>query len=331
MIKLKTFENYERTGDIPKQKPISDEEINNKIKEVISNILKAKLYFEMLQDTVTHVYDMLEKQIPPNKVAFQNTINDKDPLLAGILEDLLEIFENQEAITEVDEIVSILKNLEEYTADNMDNLLSGENDNIDDDDEEEEDDDEYIDIMKPPKMVFDDSMLSDELSPKSESPNSQLKKRDKSQQKMITCPKCNGKGENDKEIECDKCAGAGLVPVAKKFVECSTCNGTGKNSTKACTDCGGSGLKEMEEQPKKRYSLTGREMKPAIDPKLKLRKSTNVKFENGDPVNIIKGLFNGKNGKITSIDKGYKTCQIKLDDGPTIDNVKLDDIEKLPF
>ena len=326
LLKLKTFENYEKTGDSP---PISDDEINTKIKEVISNMLKAKLYFEMLQDTVNHVYEMLEKQIPPNKVAFQNTISSKDSVLAGILEDLIEIFENQDAVTEVDEIVSILRNLDEYTADNMDNILSGEEEEEDDDDDEGDDGDEYVEHMKPPKVdkkanAFDDS--------KEQHPDSQLKRKDKSQEKTMVCPKCEGKGENDKGIECDKCAGSGLVPIGKKFVECSTCNGSGKEGTKACTDCGGSGLKEMEEQPKKKYSLTGREIKPAIDPKLKPRKDKgNEKFENGDPVNIIKGLFNGKNGKITGIDKGYKTCQIKLDGGPTIDNVKLSELEKLPF
>ena len=55
MIKLRTFENFSQSpGDI------SDEELNSKIKEVVSNIVKTRQYFMMLHESAQNVYEMIE-------------------------------------------------------------------------------------------------------------------------------------------------------------------------------------------------------------------------------------------------------------------------------
>jgi len=120
MIKLRTFENFSQSpGDI------SDEELNSKIKEVVSNIVKTRQYFMMLHESAQNVYEMIEKVFPGNQEAFMDTLHDKDDLLAGIIGDILDIIGSSEAITEVDEIVAMLNNLHEYTDGNMDNILNG--------------------------------------------------------------------------------------------------------------------------------------------------------------------------------------------------------------
>ena len=107
MEKLKTFENYEKTGNPTAKPEISDEVVNNKIKEVISNILKTKEYFMLLQDTADHVYDMMKKQIPPNVEAFTNTLSEKDDMLGGLVDELIDLLDNSNTLTELDEIVMV--------------------------------------------------------------------------------------------------------------------------------------------------------------------------------------------------------------------------------
>ncbi len=172
--KLKTFENYEKAGGDakPKTDKVSDEVINNKIKEVVANILKTKEYFMLLQDTAEHVYEMIEKQIPPNVDAFSNSLNDKDEMLGGLVDDLLDLLDNSNTLTELDEIVMVLRNIDQYTEDNMDNILKG----LGDDDEDDDDDD-------------DDGNGDEHI-----------------------CPKCEGTGENKRGIECDACNGTGFKP-----------------------------------------------------------------------------------------------------------------------
>lgn len=142
--KLKTFENYEKTGGeikaTPKIDKVSDEVINNKIKEVVANILKTKEYFMLLQDTAEHVYKMIEKQIPSNVNAFSNSLNEKNKMLGELVDDLLDLLDNSNTLVELNEIVMVLRNIDQYTEDNMDNILKG----LGDDDDDDDDDDEYI-------------------------------------------------------------------------------------------------------------------------------------------------------------------------------------------
>ena len=68
-------------------------EINDKIKEIIANVLKAKQYFMLLQDTADNVYKMLENALPPNAADFLSTLMDKDDVLASVFEDILTIID----------------------------------------------------------------------------------------------------------------------------------------------------------------------------------------------------------------------------------------------
>ncbi len=168
--KLKTFEDYgthkpgknagfnrsmsgkitHLGGDIPK---VSDEEnvINNRIKEVIDNILKVKTYFMLLQDTTEQVYEMIEEQIPGNKQAFVDTLFGKNQLLGDLLEDIIDLVENSTVLEDIMMMTDNLENLEKYTEDNMDNLLNGkkslvgysEEEDYEEEDEDEDEDDEY--------------------------------------------------------------------------------------------------------------------------------------------------------------------------------------------
>lgn len=143
--KIKTFENYESAGGNPPKKELSDAEINEKIKEIVSNVIKCKQYFELLQDTAEHVYTMLEKQLPPNSDAFISTLQGKDSLLSELMEALVDILDNSSTLTELDEITMNIRNLDKYTEDNMDAILSGKMDLLDDDDDlDGDDDDEFV-------------------------------------------------------------------------------------------------------------------------------------------------------------------------------------------
>ena len=171
-FKLKTFENYEKTGASKQNVPeISEEELNSKIKDIISNVLKAKQYVEMLYDSAENVLDMIGKQIPPNAEDFIDTLYQKNDMLASLMEDLIGIINDQEIILNLKDMVETLENIKDYTEGNMDDILSGEAKDEDDDDEGEE-----LDITEEDEFV---------------------------------CPKCKGSGENKDGGECEECEGTG--------------------------------------------------------------------------------------------------------------------------
>jgi hypothetical protein len=146
--KIKTFESYEKAGNLtalPANPEPSSDEINNRIKEIITNILKTKQYIMLLQDTAENVFEMLEKQIPPNKEAFVNTLYEKDQFLAELVEQVCDMLDNSNTLQELDEMVMTIKNLDQYTDDNMDDILSGNAALLDDDyEDEDEDEDEHM-------------------------------------------------------------------------------------------------------------------------------------------------------------------------------------------
>lgn len=178
---LKTYENYEKTGDsVPK---ISEQEINERIKEIIENINKATHYFSLLKDTADYVYDMLSKQIPQNAEAFLSSVQDRDEVLTNLLEDLIGCLDESSALNEIDEISSTLNNIKSYTEDSIDQILAGkfkneEEQDYEDDDYEEEDEEE-----------------------------------DEDEENM--CPRCRGAGINDDGSDCESCDGTGFKPENK--------------------------------------------------------------------------------------------------------------------
>ncbi len=177
-FKLKTFENYEKTGpsntkqNVPE---ISEEELNSKIKDIISNVLKTKQYVEMLYDSVENVLDMVSKQIPPNAEDFIDTLYQKNDMLASLMEDLIGIVDDQEIIINLKDMVETLENIENYTEGNMDDILSGKS-------KDEGDEGEELDITE------EDDDEEDEF-----------------------CPKCKGTGENKDGGECEECDGTGYA------------------------------------------------------------------------------------------------------------------------
>jgi len=71
------------------------------------------------------------------------------------------------------------------------------------------------------------------------------------------CPECNGSGaENGNTTTCSNCDGRGKIeqvrrtPLgrARQVTECPECNGTGDIPEKKCSECGGSGITEKEEE-----------------------------------------------------------------------------------
>ena len=72
---LKTFENYEKTGDsdIPNK-----EVLNEKIKIIINGIIKVKQHVKMLRDTTEHVYSMVINKYPKSHSAFIEEIYKRD-------------------------------------------------------------------------------------------------------------------------------------------------------------------------------------------------------------------------------------------------------------
>lgn len=137
MKKLKTYENYNS-----RSQDTQDTQVNDRIKEIVDNIVKTKHYFELLQDTTENVFNMFSHQIPANREAFTSTLYQKNDILGELIDTIIEILDNTTILSELDEVVEHLKNLETYTKDNMDNLLSG---NSDENDIEEEEDDEEDD------------------------------------------------------------------------------------------------------------------------------------------------------------------------------------------
>lgn len=146
---IKTFENYmDSNNNINSH---DEQEINQKIKDIISNIIKTKKYFMMLQNTVEHVYNMLNNQFPSNIESFMNTVNEKDELLSEILEDLSNTIKTSMVLDEINEINEILDNIDNYTDGNLDLILTGQIkhdfENVDEDIEEEEDEEEDEDQL----------------------------------------------------------------------------------------------------------------------------------------------------------------------------------------
>lgn len=152
---LKTYENYiDRPGE-----NVSKEQIDNRIKEIISNILKTKKYFIMLQDTTENVYDMLKKQFPPSD-SFFDILSQKNNFLSEAFLDILDILNDSFSVDEISNIVEYLEKLEEYIDGNdIEDVLSGEI-NIKDDyyEEEEEYDDEGEEVD-----IIDDDEIEDQL------------------------------------------------------------------------------------------------------------------------------------------------------------------------
>ena len=323
MDKLRTYENYEKTGsDTPKKGNISNDDMNAKIKEIVDNVLKAKQYFMMLQDTADTVYEMLEKAIPPNAEAFLTALGEKDDILTSLFEDLIGIIEEQQATTEIDEICRTLKNMYEYTEDNMDDILSGDGGEIWSDGFEEEEDDGEDDSKDQFVSPVPPVITKPPVKPVLDVPESQLKRKS-GESKYIVCPDCEGSGiseENELE-DCATCYGAGKVenPNLKKKVEpikskssnevhgiCPKCKGTGENKNGSeCDECDGFGF--VPEKVSEELDLKD------MEKKLKGYQKKYKIFNDGDIVYItgVKGdgkILNGTKCKIIRKSKEKENC-----------------------
>jgi hypothetical protein len=162
MKKLKTFESYGDTGhqDRPKNdkslimKHINHEytdhnsepsqsidPINEKIKVIVGNIVKTKVYFKMLRDTTSHVYKNLLAQYPRNVDAFTETVTNKDVILGELVEGVYDIINESDTMKRLEDMIDILEQIETYTGQgNIDRILKGELNIYEDEDEGEESD-----------------------------------------------------------------------------------------------------------------------------------------------------------------------------------------------
>jgi hypothetical protein len=148
MMKLKTYENYIGAGDdLPVEDTGQDQLINGRIKEIVENLLKTKQYVLLLQDTAENIYDLIKNQYPPNKDAFISSLYGKDEMLAELIDNLSEVLSQSYALDEIDEIVGLIKRIDDYTENNMDNLLAKKASIEEEDDYEDEvDEGEEVDI-----------------------------------------------------------------------------------------------------------------------------------------------------------------------------------------
>jgi len=194
---LKTFENYENAGPSGPSHPAdpNKEEINEKIKVIINNIIKVKTQFKMLKDTTEHVHELMMKQFPKSTQGFIGELESRDDILAEMVETIYDNVHDSEALAELEEIIRTINEMEEYTEDNLDVLLNQENDILEEDD--------YDDIE-----YFEDDKDADEMDITEIKPVV-AKKKD-----MIKCPICLGTGEDD-EDSCELCGGTGEVLATK--------------------------------------------------------------------------------------------------------------------
>jgi len=231
LLKYKTFEKIELPplkAHIPNQDDITPEELNNKIKAIVANVLKMKIHVKLLQDTAEQVFNMVKKQIPPNVDAFLETIEEKDDMLHSLMEDLTNILDTSTALVEIDEMVMTLNNLEEYTEGNMDDILAGLASDSDDDDDDDEGDES--DLLDTDEGSEEDIPDDDDMPPltskapkrRNDDSEDQFIKPETTVNQMKACPDCGGSGyepggESHDEA-CLTCKGTGEV-VDKKPVE----------------------------------------------------------------------------------------------------------------
>jgi hypothetical protein len=202
---LKTFENYENAGPSDKkgvEHPVdpNKEEINEKIKVIINNIIKVKTQFKMLKDTTEHVHELMMKQFPKATQGFIEELNSRDDILADMVETIYDNIHDSEALSEIEEIIKIIDEMQEYTDDNLDAILNQENDFEEDDyDDIEFEDGEDADLMD-----VDEEEISKVVAKPTD------KKKD-----LMKCPVCLGSGMEpggeDFDEACDHCDGLGLV------------------------------------------------------------------------------------------------------------------------
>jgi hypothetical protein len=119
---------------------ITPDEINERIKEIITNVIKTKYYFDMLKDSADYVFKLIHNQLPKNYNAFINEVDTRDNILSELLDDLLSTVETTSMIDDIDDIVKNLSLIEEYTKDNMDTILSGKLKHVDEYDDDDDDD-----------------------------------------------------------------------------------------------------------------------------------------------------------------------------------------------
>lgn len=146
MKKLKTFESYGDTG-YSNSKNLSpnigqqvNDPINEKIKTIVDNITKTKVYFKMLRDTTSHVYLNLMEQYPRNSDVFIDNVINKDVILGELIEDVYDTISQSDTMKRLEDVIDMLEQIETYTGQgNIDRILSGEYiENYEDDDEGEE-------------------------------------------------------------------------------------------------------------------------------------------------------------------------------------------------
>lgn len=157
MEKLKTFENYDNTGEDDPTR----EELNAKIKVILNDIIKTKQYVKMLRDSTEHVFDMINKKYPKNINDFVEELSKRDDMLADMVESIHDQIDESLALDDLDEIIGYIEQIQEYTADdNMDLILNQNSSDFKEEDVEEEDDDEMDDDYLP-KMTHGKNEIPD--------------------------------------------------------------------------------------------------------------------------------------------------------------------------
>jgi hypothetical protein len=112
-------------------------EIDEKIKIAIDNIVKMKVYFKMLRDTTSHVYLKLMEQYPKNNTAFVDTVMKKDFILGELVDRIYDTVAESDTMKTIEDIINLLEQIEIYTGQgNIDRILSGEYNFYEDEGEE---------------------------------------------------------------------------------------------------------------------------------------------------------------------------------------------------
>ena len=191
---MKKYNNFKKFENYSGSKMINDDALKDKAKDIINEIINIKKYFIMLRDSTEHVYSKINKIIPTDsrKDEFVDYIKNKDVFLSNLLSDLFDSMDSEKIMLELSDVIQILNNIENYTDDNMDSILNGENKTKDDNDGEDDgddgDDDDEYEIEEPDFEEVEDFIDVDKLEiekPKDDSADQhnlmgdQLKRRKK--------------------------------------------------------------------------------------------------------------------------------------------------------
>ena len=144
---LKSFESYMSPEDDNIKNPknsFTDEEVNARIKSIITGMIETTQYFKMLKDSTESVFGMIYGIIPENAHGFANELYKKNDFLAELVEEIMTTLGSSSMLDDLEQVVANLQKVHDLTEDNWDNVLSGESE-FEEDEDEDEDEDLFID------------------------------------------------------------------------------------------------------------------------------------------------------------------------------------------